>query len=37
MMPQESAILLAFAHGEAEEVAQKVSLLEGELAVAHQA
>jgi hypothetical protein len=31
---QESAISLAFARGEADEVAQKATLLDGELAVA---
>jgi uncharacterized protein YigA (DUF484 family) len=36
-MAKERAILLASAHGEADEVAWKVSLLEGKLAVARQA
>jgi hypothetical protein len=36
-MAQESAILLASAHGEDSDVARKVSLVEGQLAVARQA
>jgi heterodisulfide reductase subunit A-like polyferredoxin len=35
-MAHEKAILLASAHGEADVVARKISLLEGELAVALQ-
>lgn len=37
MMSQESAAFLASAHEQASEVAQKVSLLEGELVAMHQA
>jgi uncharacterized protein YigA (DUF484 family) len=36
-MAQERVILLASPHGEADEVARRVSLLEGKLAVARQA
>jgi hypothetical protein len=34
---RESVVLLASTHGEADNVARKVTLLEGELAVAHPA
>jgi hypothetical protein len=36
-MAQERAVLLATSRGEADEVAQRASALEGELVVAHQA
>jgi hypothetical protein len=36
-MSQERAVLLATSRGEADEVAQRASALEGELVVAHQA
>jgi hypothetical protein len=36
-MPREKAVLLASPHGEADEVARKMSLLEGGLAVARLA